>query len=214
MTQISIITVCKLTTVITWHNIHMNYLLLFTLIIIAPQSLASEDPVQSLTPEELERYQFRNAPEKTEAVVSELNVGQQFILSNQRREFNNLLYRRLGIREAFGDRRDLSILQQLIDRKVLTSGQVREWQSMGIIFGDILAEEHGLSWVSYEDDRGVSKALRWRNTDNYVFPVTVFSKRVQYKEPVNAHKLYEKISAEVLRFKQLPAPVAAIRQSR
>ena len=190
----------------------MNYLLLFTLLIaFMPPILASEDPVQSLSPEELKSYQFRHAPEKTQVIVRELNVGQQFILSSERREFNKLLYRRLGIREAFGDKRDLSILQQVIDRKVLTSDQVREWQSMGIIFGDILVAEHGLHWVSYEDDLGISKALRWRHTDNYVFPVTMFSKRVQYKEQVNANKIYEKISADVMKFKQLPAPVAATR---
>ena len=193
----------------------MNYLLLFTLLIaFMPPILASEDPVQSLSPEELKRYQFRHAPEKTQVIVRELNVGQQFILSSERREFNKLLYRRLGIREVFGDKRDLSILQQVIDRKVLTSDQVREWQSMGIIFGDILVVEHGLHWVSYEDDLGISKALRWRHTDNYVFPVTMFSKRVQYKEQVNANKIYEKISADVMKFKQLPAPVAATGQSR
>ena len=63
--------------------------------------------------------------------------------------------------------------------------------------------EFGLHWVSYEDELGSSKALRWRKTDNFIFPVTVFSKRIQFKEKIDVAAIYEDIETEVQRFKRL-----------
>ena len=83
----------------------------------------------------------------------------------------------------------------------MATADVRQWQSMGIVFGDVLAKEFGLHWVSYEDDLGTSKALRWRATENYVFPVTMFSKRVQFREKIDVNGVYEKIAEDIERFK-------------
>ena len=87
-----------------------------------------------------------------------------------------------------------------MDRKAIGSDDVRGLQSLGIVFGDVLVNEYGLSWVSYEDDVGTSKALRWKKTENYVFPVTLFSKRAQFKENINMTGVFEEIGAEVERF--------------
>ena len=54
--------------------------------------------------------------------------------------------------------------------------------------------------MSYEDEIGTSKALRWKKTENYVFPVTLFSKRVQFKEKIEMTSVFEEIGAEVERF--------------
>lgn len=48
---------------------------------------------------------------------------------------------------------------------------------MGIILGDLLAADLGLHWVTYEDAEGRSRALRDGDTDNYLFPVTMISRR-------------------------------------
>ncbi|MDG2071009.1 MAG: DUF3806 domain-containing protein, partial [Pseudomonadales bacterium] len=108
----------------------------------------------------------------------------------------------------------LKIIQQVIGKKMLTRDKVQAWQSLGIVFGDILVNELGLRWVSYEDKLGVSKALRWRNTENYVFPVTVFSKRNRFKEKLDVNAIYDKLHGEVNAFKLLPAAVAETRSTR
>jgi len=186
----------------------------FILLVLSATALADGDPVQSLTEEELQRYQFSHTPQVSLATVKELNVGQQFTLDRKRRELKNLLYRHLGIRELAGNSDDLKIIQQVIDKKILARDEVLEWQSLGVVFGDILVNEFGLRWVSYEDELGVSKALRWRNTENYVFPVTVFSKRNRFKEQLDVKAIYDKLHGEVNAFKLLPAPVAATRSTR
>ena len=112
----------------------------------------------------------------------------------------DLIARRLGILNLKGDRSDLKVLQNLVDRKAIARNDVRGLQSLGIVFGDLLVNEYGLGWVSYEDDIGTSKALRWKKTENYVFPVTLFSKRVQFKENINMMGVFEEIGAEVERF--------------
>jgi len=43
--------------------------------------------------------------------------------------------------------------------------------------GDLLAQELNLHWVIYEDSVGRSRALRYKETDNYLFPMTMISRR-------------------------------------
>lgn len=173
--------------------------LFFSLACLALQSVAEESGLRELTPEELERYEFEI--EETPATVSDLSLGQRYALSTQRREIEDLIARRLGVLKLKGDKSDLKVLQDLVDRKAIHSTDTREWQGMGIVFGDILVTEFGLDWVSYEDDIGTSKALRWRETQNFVFPVTLFSKRVQFNEKIDVLAVYSKLEEDIERFK-------------
>ena len=159
---------------------------------------AEESGLRELTSEELERYEFD--VEEVPATVKELSLGQRYSLDTQRRETMDLIARRLGVLNLKGDKSDLKVLQNLVDRKAIGRDDVRGLQSLGIVFGDVLVNEYGLSWVSYEDDVGTSKALRWKKTENYVFPVTLFSKRVQFKENINMTGVFEEIGAEVESF--------------
>lgn len=173
------------------------------MLLFAHTVLAAEDNpsngLRELTPAELEQYEFDI--DETPAIVKDLSLGQRYVLSTQRREIEDLVARRLGILKLREDKTDLKSLQGLIDRKAVISTETRELQGMGIVFGDVLVKEFGLHWVSYEDDLGVSKALRWRKTDNYVFPVTFFSKRTQFGEKIDIAAVFEKISLDIERFK-------------
>ena len=176
--------------------------ILFTLLLMLPLlATAAEDvPVQTLTEEELESFEFSEQEDENPPEIEELSVGQRYILSTQRREIKELIARELGIMSLRGDASDLPTIQRLYDRKVLREDDVREWQAVGVLFGDILVEEYDFEWVSYEDDLGVSKALRWRDTNNFVFPVTVFSKRIQFGQDIDAEAIYDKIKGDIERF--------------
>lgn len=155
--------------------------------------------LQELTIEEIEKYQF-DVPKST-AIVEDLSLGQRYALGTQRREIADLIARSLGILELKEDRTDLGVIQNLINKKVILKDDVRTWQSLGIIFGDVLEKEFGLDWVSYEDNLGASKALRWRETENYVFPVTMFSKRVQFDEKIDVRSVFNDVGADIESFK-------------
>lgn len=175
-----------------------KFLLILPGLLTLDFAAAEESGLRELTSEELERYEFD--VEEVPATVKELSLGQRYSLDTQRRETMDLIARRLGILNLKGDKSDLKVLQNLVDRKAIGRDDVRGLQSLGIVFGDVLVNEYGLGWVSYEDDIGTSKALRWKKTENYVFPVTLFSKRVQFKENINMTGVFEEIGAEVERF--------------
>ena len=90
------------------------------------------EPVPELTEDELERFQFEI--EEAPVTVKDLSLGQRYALSTQRREMEDLIARRLGILRLKGDASDLKILQSLIERKVMRSADVRQWQGMGMVF--------------------------------------------------------------------------------
>ncbi len=181
---------------------HWASLLGILALLLANPATAEENPsgLPELTPEELEKYAFDI--EEDPPVVGDLSVGQRYVLSSQRREVADLVARRLGVLSLKGDKRDLTTLQSVVDKDLIRQGEVREWQGLGVVFGDILVREMNLHWISYEDDVGVSKALRWRDTENYVFPVTMFSKRVQFNEDIDVFAIYAKIEEDVERFKE------------
>ncbi|MCO4830753.1 MAG: DUF3806 domain-containing protein, partial [Gammaproteobacteria bacterium] len=110
-----------------------------------------------------------------------------------------------GVSRLKGKAADLDHFQALIQRKAIRFDDVTTWQALGVVFGDYIAEQHGLTWVVYEDELGVSKALRWQDTDNFVFPVTVFSKRIQFKETPEPRAIYADLSDVIKGFKALEA---------
>ncbi len=176
------------------------------LLLSATAAFAEEETtITTLTPEQMENYQFQ-VP-KSHVEVNDLTMGQRAIMSAKRRSAKDLLARQLGIVKINGSKEDLRALQQVVDRKILAKSQVEEWQGIGILFGDILAKEFNLKWVQYEDEYGANKALRYRNTDNYFFPVTLFSKRVKFDEAIDMFDVYAKLEkeiGEVIEFERRP----------
>lgn len=177
-------------------------ILVFMTLMVSLQ-LSAEDQqstgLRELTQKELEHYEFD--VEETTVLVRELSPGQQYVLTSQRSEIKDLIARHLGILRLKNGKSDVALLQGLVDKKAIRSVDVRGWQGLGIVFGDILVGEFGLHWVSYEDDLGLNKALRWRKTENYVFPVTMFSKRVQFREKIDVAAVYDKMTIDIEEFK-------------
>ena len=155
-----------------------------------------------LRSEDLDNYEFE-AKESSSPVptVGSLSIGQRYVLERRRGEISDLVARWLGIIRLQGDRRDLETLQHLVDRKLIKRDAVQVWQALGVVFGDMLVKEFDLHWVSYEDDLGISKALRFEDTENYVFPVTLFSKRVQFNEPIKLSTIFEELTVKIEKFK-------------
>lgn len=152
--------------------------------------------IRTLTPEEMENYQFPTESEDP-PTINELSVAQRAVLDAQRRQIKDVFATQLGVLEFDGDKRDLRHIQRLVDKGIFENTQTLEWQKVGVLFGDILVEEFDLEWISYEDDRGKSKALQWRDTMNFVFPITVFSRRAEYNEDIDVQAIYEKIKEDI-----------------
>jgi hypothetical protein len=132
-----------------------------------------------------------------EVEIGELSYIDKTYMQQQRERVAQLSERNLG-RKLNGTRdNDLDILQQLLDRKLVTGEQTLELQALGVIMGDLLASDMGLDWVIYEDKLGRSRALRYQQTDNYLFPITMISRRREVDNTETVAEIYQRAQASM-----------------
>ena len=113
-------------------------------------------------------------------------------MADQRQSLQDLAASNLG-RQFDGNRdRDLELLQALLDKQLVRPEQTRELQAMGVIMGDLLARELDMHWVIYEDRQGRSRALRYRETDNFLFPITMIARRREVGNQTPVVDIYQK----------------------
>lgn len=126
------------------------------------------------------------------AYIADLSNTDQLFMQQQRQILQDLAASNLG-RQFSGDKdRDLDLLQTLLDKNLVHSDQVRESQAMGVILGDLLASDLGMHWVIYEDKTGRSRALRYQESDNYLFPITMISRRREAGNQTPVTVIYQK----------------------
>ncbi|MEM8561340.1 MAG: DUF3806 domain-containing protein [Pseudomonadota bacterium] len=117
------------------------------------------------------------AQAQVELRIEPLSPLDRQFMARQRATIEDLATLKLG-RQINGDtENDLQILQLLLDRRLVRSDQTQELQAMGVIMGDLLAADLGMQWVVYIDNLGRSRALRYKNSDEYLFPITMISRR-------------------------------------
>ena len=74
-------------------------------------------------------------------------------------------------------------------------------QSLGVTFGDALAQRLGLSWVTVEDEYGSDPALHEDGTTIVVFPVTTISKRIERGDVVDVQELFDQACMSIGRLR-------------
>ena len=124
--------------------------------------------------------------------IGELSFLDRQYMAEQRETLSDLVERNFG-RQFNGSREnDLELLQLLLDRRLVRPDQTRELQAMGVVLGDLLAADLDMHWVIYEDSLGRSRALRYRETDNYLFPMTMISRRREADNRTPVKEIYQK----------------------
>jgi hypothetical protein len=137
--------------------------------------------------------------------ISELSYLDRQFMQQQRDLLEELTSRNFG-RSFSGDReRDLELLQRLLDQRLVRTDQTRELQAMGVVMGDLLAADLDMHWVIYEDRAGRSRALRLEDSDNYLFPITMISRRQEVGNRKPVSEIYQKARDSILAVKQ-PLP--------
>ena len=124
--------------------------------------------------------------------IGQLSELDRQYMTQQRDLLNDMASVELG-RRFTGDRdNDLQLLQLLLDRRLVRPDQTRELQAMGVIMGDLLAADLDMHWVIYEDAHGRSRALRYRGSDEYLFPITMISRRQEADNHTPVAAIYQK----------------------
>lgn len=137
--------------------------------------------------------------------ISELSELDRRYMNQQRTDIDDIARRQLGQGFSGQKDRDLDLLQRMLDRELVRPDQTREQQAMGLILGDLLAQELGMHWVVYEDQQGRSRALRYRETDNYLFPMTMISRRQEVANQTSVHDIYQQAVEAITRYRE-PLP--------
>ena len=125
-----------------------------------------------------------------ELQIRPLSAIDKHYMAEQRQTVEGLA-NRLGRRLSGVTERDLETLQRIIDLRWVDSEDVQTQQAMGIVFGDLLAGELDFHWVVYRDRAGRSRALRYRDQEIYVFPVTMLSRRLSASAPLSVSDLFD-----------------------
>jgi len=82
-------------------------------------------------------------------------------------------------------------IQTILDNHWVNSDETAKLQSLGIAFGDALAQEISeLQWVAVDDEYGRDPGLRWLETSVLIFPMTTISKRIERGELVDVYDLF------------------------
>jgi hypothetical protein len=124
--------------------------------------------------------------------ISDLGYLDKQYMQQQRDTINDLASRNFGNGFNGDTGHDIDLLQRMLDRKVVLPSQTQELQAMGIILGDLLANDLDLQWVVYEDKLGRSRALRYRQAEEYLFPVTMIARRREANNLKSVAEIYQK----------------------
>lgn len=91
----------------------------------------------------------------------------------------------------------LRLLDTILQNDWVSPEDTVKLQCLGITFGDALAQELGLQWVTVEDEYGRDPALSLQGSSVLVFPMTSISKRVERGETVVPSALFQEALATI-----------------
>lgn len=140
-----------------------------------------------------------------EARIGELTDLDRRYLAQQRSDLEDLARTELGAFFTGDPANDIPVMQRLLDEGIVTADDRRRLQAMGVVLGDLLAGELDMHWVIYEDQVGRSRALRYRESDNYLFPATMVSRRREAGDLTPVQEIYDK-AVGIIRPLQDPLP--------
>ena len=92
--------------------------------------------------------------------------------------------------------RDLDTLQRILDERMVPASDTLTLQAMGLVFGDLLGDRLSMQWVVYRDRQGRSRALRYRDLDVFLFPMTMISRRQEARSDRRIRPLFDETVAE------------------
>lgn len=121
--------------------------------------------------------------------ISPLERVDEIYLEHKRESVTDLSFKRLS-KIIYGDKRDLTTMQLLLDQEIVNAANEQELFAMGVLLGDIYVKEFQLEWRVYLDQIGKSRAVCIPKSSNCLFPITMVSKRLKRDVKVDIKKLY------------------------
>ena len=133
--------------------------------------------------------------------VRPFSDGDEKYLQQGRDRINQLTRRHFGGALQQQRAHDIALLQRLLDDKLVIAKDRRLLQDMGIVLGDLLFQEFNLRWVIYTDKYGPSRALQLKHSENFLYPITMISRRAEVGVTVDITELYDNASIKIEGYK-------------
>ncbi len=141
-------------------------------------------------------------PPNSKMEFSRLPPEQEQRLEKQRALVLSTARSRYGTAKFTQTKADIPVLQRLVDDRVFSRTQTFELQSLGVVFGDVLANELGLHWELVTDQYGTDPVLRYGTAQVQVAALTMISKRVEDGQPVDLMNMVEGVRSTLKEMKE------------
>ena len=124
-------------------------------------------------------------------IIEDLGWMDKNKMQQQEDQINALAKSKLGL-TIHKNWDDIALLQQIIDRKLVTTNDSSTQEAMGVVLGNIMQADFPshLQWKIYKDKLGRSKALCIKGTEECLFPVTMLSRRMRLEMEIKVADVY------------------------
>ncbi|WP_018274278.1 DUF3806 domain-containing protein [Teredinibacter turnerae] len=160
--------------------------------------VGAASPVLALDDEDIASKvlaQHQDGPE-----IRPLNWLNEKFLERQRNSVNDIVGTHFG-QKIQGSKRDLAVLQRIINEKIIKNNETQDLQALGAVLGDVFVHENDkLQWVVYEDELGPTQAVCIKETSHCLFPITMLSRRMEVGLKPNVNKVYESALNDLAEF--------------
>jgi hypothetical protein len=91
----------------------------------------------------------------------------------------------------------LRVVATILEQQWVEPSETWKLQSLGIAFGDALAQQLMLEWVTIEDEFGRAPAVNYPGTSVLAYPLTMISKRVERGDRVDVWDMFAVVAARI-----------------
>jgi hypothetical protein len=114
------------------------------------------------------------------AVFRPLPAATVEYMDKQRDYVSSLVQKHLPGKKITRTKADFETIQRIVDGALIPVDKTWEWQAVGIVFGDAVADAiPGLRWQEVTDAYGTDPTLRYESTSLQVNAMTMISKRIE-----------------------------------
>lgn len=135
-----------------------------------------------------------------EPIFSELNEEWRSDLDAKRQAVSRFVFTHYQA-SLSGTSKDFAILQRILDDHLIPNSDLVFLQALGVVFGDVVADEIDADWKLVYDKFGESPVLKVRYKRMAIGALTIISKRIEDKQDVNINQLYQDLVENVGRIR-------------
>lgn len=128
--------------------------------------------------------------ERASVSISDLSWTDKQYMSAQLASVDELVRSEMGA-QIHGTLNDLDVLQRVVSRNLVDRNDTQTQQALGLVLGNVIANQTGMQWVTYKDDAGRSRALCVEGSEHCLFPMTMLSRRMAVGLYPDVKKIYQ-----------------------